>query len=164
MKIFISYSNDDLKLVKTYANFIKPHAEVKYWDKDKKPGDEVWPMIFQWIDESDIVLAIITDNTVSRAMSVGHEIGRAVTKGKRVIPFVAKGIPVSELGCLCSINYQEIDPENPQAAMNFLLEELAPLKEKKAINWDIILAIGGILLLLHAMSSDSEIYDEWDEY
>jgi hypothetical protein len=82
MKIFISYSTDDIRLVHKIATSLCSYSEVYYWAKDYIPGEEVWPTIFSWIDNSDLVIAVITDKTVSRAMSVGQEIGRAKTKNK----------------------------------------------------------------------------------
>ena len=75
MKIFISYSVDDTRMVGTIANHIGRHAEVYFWDKSKELGSEVWPLIFQWIDQADVVIAVITDNTVRRAMAFGQELG-----------------------------------------------------------------------------------------
>lgn len=113
MKIFLSYSTPDLDIVRKIATYIQKHATVLFWDKDKEPGKESWPTIFQWIDQSDLVLVVITGNTVKRAMAVGNEVGHAKAKSKTIIPLVAPEVPTSELGCLNSITYQPINPNNP---------------------------------------------------
>ena len=77
MRLFISYSTGDLEIVDQIADALRPHAEVFYWDKDKEPGKDTWQTIFRWIDSADLVIAVITDKTVARAMSVGQEIGHA---------------------------------------------------------------------------------------
>ena len=89
MKIFISYSTPDVFIVHNLAERIKPFAEVYYWAHSNLPGQEAWPSIFSWIDSSDLVIVLITDNTVRRAMAVGQELGRAKTQGRTIIPIVS---------------------------------------------------------------------------
>ena len=67
-------------------------------------------LLFGWIDISDFVIVVITDNTVRRAMAVGQEVGRAVTMKKTVIPLVAEGVPDSALGCLSGVTYSRLTP------------------------------------------------------
>ena len=111
MNVFISYSVTDTALVGTVATRIKDLAQVKYWDKSKEPGKEAWPTIFSWIDSADLVLVLITGNTLARAFSVGQEIGHAKKGRKQIIPVVAKGIPSAELGCLSGITFIDLDSE-----------------------------------------------------
>jgi len=113
MKLFISYSTDNLDLVKEIADALKGQVEVKYWEQDKEPGEDAWKTIFGWIDNSDLVVAVITDKTVSRAMSVGQEIGRAVAKHKTIIPTVSKGIPQTALGCIGGITKVTLEEDKP---------------------------------------------------
>lgn len=87
MRIFISYSAEDFSLVHKLAKAISSIAEVYYWDKDKVLGKDSWPTIFNWIDAADLVVVVITDSTVSRAMAVGQEVGRAKAKDKGVANF-----------------------------------------------------------------------------
>ena len=129
MRLFISYSTGDLKIVKQIADAMRPHAAVFYWDKDKEPGKAAWQTIFGWIDAADIVVAVITDKTVSRAMLVGQEIGRAKANRKMIIPLVARGIPDSDLGCLAGITYLRISKNTVPAA----IEELECIIEETKI-------------------------------
>lgn len=155
MKVFISYSTTDLSLVHSIAQHIQPHAQVFYWDKDKLPGAESWPAIFGWIDQADMVLVLITDNTVVRAMSVGQEVGHAKAKKKMVVPLVAPGVLDDELGCLKGIVYQRFDPSNPVPALQQVRGLVASRgkkieEEQKTALW----VIGGIAAFLWATSKE----------
>lgn len=153
MKVFISYSTDDIKLVHQIANYIKPHAEVFYWHNSKVPGQESWPSIFQWIDESDIVLAVITDKTVSRAMSVGQEIGHSKAKCKTIIPMVSPDVQNSDLGCLSGITYQPILRDNPGPALK-VIEKLIMGKKQRLEIQQSVLIFGGVLFLIWLASTN----------
>lgn len=150
MKIFISYSTSDLNLVNKIADQIRPFAEVFFWDKSKMPGEEVWPTIFSWIDNADLVMAIITGNTLSRAMAVGQEIGRAKAKGKHIVPLVSREVPSTELGFLSGITYQPVDPYNSDHAMQDI-KSLVMGKKKKIEDDQTLFAVGGIALLFLAL-------------
>jgi len=154
MNVFISYSADDLDLVNSIANQIKPHANVFYWDKNKQPGKEAWPTIYGWINQSDLVLAIITDNAVSRAMAVGQEIGRAKTLGKTVIPVVTPNVPSSELGCLSGTTYQKIDPENPGVALNAIRRAILEKKQSLETQKAMLFLAGGVMALFLLTSKE----------
>ncbi|MFZ5994790.1 MAG: toll/interleukin-1 receptor domain-containing protein [Thermodesulfobacteriota bacterium] len=152
MKVFISYSTDDISIVHTIAQHVRPHAEVFYWDKSKVPGQESWPIIFTWVDQADIVLALITGKTVSRAMSVGQEIGHAKAKGKTIIPIVSPEVPSSELGFLSGITYQPIERNNPGPALESVKRVILAKKQQIESN-QAFLIIGGILALLFITAS-----------
>lgn len=154
MKIFISYSTADLELVHNIASYIKPHAEVYYWHKSKIPGQEDWPTIFNWIENSNLVLAVITDKTVSRAMSVGQEIGHAKAKGKTIIPLVGPNVDSKELGFLSRIIYQPIQPNNPGPALQ-AIEKVILVKKQQIEKQQAIFLIGGIFALILLLSSES---------
>ena len=50
MKIFISYSTPDIKVVELFATVLSQFGEVKYWAENKELGEEAWKTIFSWID------------------------------------------------------------------------------------------------------------------
>lgn len=152
MKVFISYSTSDLNLVKQLVEYISQHAEVFYWDKTKVPGQETWPSIFEWIDKCDLVLAVITDTTVSRAMAVGQEIGRAKAMVKTIVPVVAPEVPSSELGFLSGINYQRIQRENPGPALQAIEKVVLNIKQQKEAQQTLLL-IGGVIALIWLASN-----------
>ncbi len=143
MSIFISYSTDSKDLVKRIANYLEPLGDVSYWDQNKIPGEKDWDLIFDWIDDSDIVLAVITDKTISRAMAVGQEIGYAQDQGKYIIPLIAYKVEESELGCLKGIIYQRFDKDNPGPALLAIESSIKSWKKKNLIkNIGIFLGIG----------------------
>ncbi len=149
MKVFISYSTNDFTLVSRIADHIRPHSEVLYWDNNKVPGKEAWPLIFSWIDKSDLVLVVITDNTISRAMSVGQEVGHAKAKQKMIIPIVTPNVSETDLGFLSGIIYQRIEHDNPgpalQAVERVILSKKHAIESQQAIF--LIFGVLGLILL-----------------
>jgi hypothetical protein len=129
MRIFISYSAPDITIVSVLADQLKMYGDVYYWDKDNSPGELAWEQIFSWIDNSDIVLVLITDATIARAMSVGQEVGKAKAGKKLIIPIVTSSVSINELGFLSDITFQEIDIKNPAPAI-FRIIELIDCKNK----------------------------------
>jgi len=99
------------------ANQIIIWGDVFYWNQNSIPGKVAWEQIYNWIDNSDIIIVLISDNNVVRAMSVGQEVGRAKALGKIIIPIVSNNVPSSELGFLSEIIYQPIEVSNPVPAM-----------------------------------------------
>jgi len=150
MKIFISYSTQDLGIVNLFANYLRPFGEVIYWSEDKILGKEAWDTIFSWIDSSDIVLVLITGNTVTRAMSVGQEVGRAKAKNKNIIPIVSSSVPINELGFLSGTTFQAIDVFNPLPAIIEIAKaiEKHSIAQKQNQNAALILAVIAFFLLL----------------
>lgn len=153
MKVFISYSTPDLELVYKIAQYIKPHGEVFFWDKGKIPGQESWPTIFSWIDQADLVLAVITEKTLTRAMPVGQEIGRAQKGGKIIIPLVGPDVDSKDLGCLNGITFQRIHPGNPVPALQ-TIEQLAVARKQKVEQDQAIIIVGLIALLFVVFASE----------
>ncbi len=152
MKIFISYSVEDTELVLKIARVLEPHASVTYWQKSHEPGKEVWPTIFRWIDSADLVLAVITDKTVARAMSVGQEIGRARAKNKMILPLIAEGVAANQIGFLSGITYEEISRENPGPALESVKERITKLKMSKKAKNDLMVILLGSLAAIWILS------------
>lgn len=101
--IFISYGDSDLKTVRMMHKSLKSIVRVDFWDKSKRPGKANWKQIFNWIKRSDLVLALVTEKTVSKSMSVGQEIGYAKAIGVDVVPIVQSLKLVTELGSLSGV-------------------------------------------------------------
>jgi len=149
MKVFISYSVADVDLLRHVADAIRAGGdEPLCWDTSRTPGQEVWASIFQWIDASELVVVIITDQTVKRAMAVGQEVGRARTKGKPIVPLVAAGVAPGDLGCLNGVIYQQISRENPGLALRAVQRVIHGMKLKKAEEQKQLLMLGGFVGLL----------------
>lgn len=120
LELFISYSVDDANVVEGVVTHLKPHANARYWQQDKEPGRDAWQTIHGWIDRADLVVVILTGNTLARAISVGNEVGYARKAGKIIIPLVATEVPPSSLGCLNGITYIALDPSRPDGAIREL--------------------------------------------
>lgn len=155
MKVFISYSTDDLSLVKQIADQIKPLAEVFYWANTQIPGEHAWNQIYGWIDQADAVIAVVTDKTVSRGISVGQEVGRAIAKQRTVIPLVGADVPVTELGCLHELTHVRLNQNDPNAAFQAISQHIA--NRAAAIQsqnfWAIVL---GVILVVWMMSKSKQ--------
>jgi len=130
MKVFISYSTHDTELVKEVADSVKSKTELFYWEEAHRPGDEAWPRIFSWIDESDLVLVVITDSTLKRAFSVGQEVGHARKAGKRIIPLVSSEVDLKDLGFLSGITFIPLDVRDPAKGIESLQKELERLENE----------------------------------
>jgi hypothetical protein len=148
MRIFISYSNPDLTIVRTLGDQLNIFGDVFYWNQSNVPGMVAWEQIYNWIDNSDIVLVLITGNTVTRAMSVGQEVGRAKAMGKYIIPIVSAGVSPLELGFLSGVTYQPIDVLNPLPAISRIIEVVSGYYENIQQNKRIALGLVCIAVLL----------------
>lgn len=145
MKIFISYSTKDFNLVSEIENYLEKHAEIFYWKKDKILGKEAWDTIFNWIDRADLVLSVITGNTVSRAMAVGQEIGHAKAKHKTIVPIIGAEVPVDELGFLNGTTYEKIDRNNPGMAIQAVEKAIIQIKqETEQRNKSLLFLLGAV--------------------
>jgi hypothetical protein len=163
MRLFISYSTGDLEIVNQIADALRPHTEVFYWDKDKEPGTVAWQTIFGWIDTADMVLAVITDETVKRGISVGQEIGRAITKGKNIVPLVSGEVPSSELGCLHGVTYIPLRAGRLDEALQSIRKSILATKQRKEEQKRSLLWLGGIAAFLYLASSGG-IGDDEDDF
>jgi hypothetical protein len=117
MRIFISYSNPNLNIVKTLADRLAIYGDVYYWKGNGAPDDLAWEQIYNWIDNSDIVITFITDCTVVRAEAVSREIDRARAKNKYIFPLVSSAISKGELNFLTETSYQPVVTTNPLPAI-----------------------------------------------
>jgi hypothetical protein len=152
MEIFISYSTPDLDLVQKVGKAIESSCVVRYWDKDKSLGEDAWATIFKWIDSSDLVITIITGSTVSRAMAIGQEIGRAKARGKLIIPLVDKDVPKTELGCLDGVTYEPFSRENIDHAVQRVKHSVEELRHRK--DRQVAFLILGLIIGLVFLSSE----------
>jgi len=148
VQVFISYSTKDLELVREIAHTLEHRATVKFWYQDKVPGTEAWTTIHKWIDDSQLVFVVLTDNAISRGISVGQEVGRAKAQGKVIVPLVAPGVPSSELGCLHGVTYIRLaDPTSDefQEQVDEAIEEFRRRQVKAGWTIAAMFAVLGIL-------------------
>lgn len=149
MKIFISYSAKDTHRVRVIADKLKSDsgAEVHWWEDSQRPGKVAWGQIFQWIEDADLVIVVISGSVLRRALAVGNEIGCAKAKGKVIIPLVwespslwAKlfrkfgarvGIGTDDLGCIGDLVHIRINEKKPEDGFKKLAEELRRIAVQK---------------------------------
>ncbi len=125
MNIFISYSGQDTDLVKAIADAIDDAGhEVWWWDERNVPGKQSWEEIFSWIDEADLVLAVITDNAISRAMAMGNEIGYAIASDKTIIPIVKHSVRQEDIGCLIGMTYVPLVEHDMESSIDEVLRSI----------------------------------------
>ena len=148
MNIFISYSVTDTTSVAKIANHLRSHGNVRYWAESREPGKDAWDTIFGWIDQADLVFVMVSGATLKRAMSVGQEVGRAVSKNRLIVPLVEKGISSSELGCLHGLTYIPLDVTNPDAVLEQARQAVERRKIEKENQARALLAIGAIVALV----------------
>ena len=150
MRIFISYSSPDINIVSVLADQLRMYGDIYYWDKDKTPGELAWEQIYSWIDNSDIVLVLVTDATIARSMSVGQEVGRAKAGNKLIIPIVSSSVANNGLGFLSEITFQEIDITNPAPAIYKIIELIDCKNKEEYQKLSLVLvAIGFFIWLLN---------------
>lgn len=125
MNVFISYSAQDTGIVKEIAEAVSDcNDEVSWWQESRRPGKDAWPLIFEWVEEADLVLAVITDKTIHRAMAVGNEIGYAKAKGITVIPILGEGVEADSLGCLIGLTHIRLRKGRLEDSINEVLDAL----------------------------------------
>jgi hypothetical protein len=148
MRVFISYSGKDLDLVEFLASSLGPKVGVDYWDASRSLGLPDWGQIHNWIEEADLVIVLITDATVQRAMAVGNEVGHAKAHNKPIIPLVASTIDPTDLGCLGGVTYQRFSGETFQQAVQLVAQEVEQRRKQGAIEgWAIVGALAGLAWL-----------------
>lgn len=153
MNVFISYSVEDIELVRQVTNRLRDSVDnILWWDERKDLGEDSWSTINKWVDQSEIVLAIITDHGIHRGMAIGNEIGYAKAKDKIIIPLIGPKVESKDLGCLHGVTYQRIDRDNPDAAIFVVKKKIEEIKEKKIKDLQIrvgfLLAVGAIIGIL----------------
>jgi len=166
VKVFISYSAKDTHRVRIIADKLKKDscAEVHWWEDSQRPGKAAWGQIFQWIEDADLVVVVISGSVLRRALAVGNEIGCAKAKGKVIIPLVwespslwakllrnlgAKvGIGTDDLGCIGDLVHIRINERNPEDGFQRLNEELRLIAaQKDEETRKALLALAGIIAL-----------------
>ncbi len=110
VKAFVSYSHADLEYLKTLKNALSPLIrlnKLQVWDdKNIEAGDEWEKVIFQQLEEADIVLCLVSADFVASDFCYKKEFGAALEahrKGdKTIVPVMLRktdwsGLPLSEI-------------------------------------------------------------------
>jgi hypothetical protein len=150
-KVFISHSTRDQGLVIALTNLLsKFEIEVSVAEWYLEPGERLDKKVFEQIDKSDCVVALLTRNGI-RSNWVQQEIGYSLDK-KLVIPIVEKGIDQKDLAALKGKEYIEYDSHQYQQDLIKLSTYVKSLKLKKEEREKVLLVLGGLLAFLLLLS------------
>lgn len=101
MILFISYAQRDLPLAQQLAaRLSQGGVKVRYWEQDKVPSKPAWQTIQGWIDESTIVVPILTQEGGISSPAVNQEVGYAVRAGKRIAAIVGPQVAQASLAMI----------------------------------------------------------------
>jgi len=141
MKIFISHSTKDLKIVEEFKKLVEARGIEAYVAvKDVRPGDVLWDKIERNIKTSNCLVAIMTRyGSLSRTLE--NELGVAKVNKIRIMPIVEEG--VNPKGVLEGIEYVKLDKDHPARTLENVASYLGRLKKEKEAESNFI----GILLL-----------------
>ncbi|MFC1786843.1 toll/interleukin-1 receptor domain-containing protein [Halobacteriota archaeon] len=137
-KVFISHSTKDMDIVHELCislEFVEIEPYVSEYDPE--PGEELSQKIKNNIDDSEYVVALLTDDGI-RSQWVNHEIGYADKAGKKIIPIVEEGVKVS--GFLKSKEYIRFNRSAPSEAFDIIMSRLQNLKIGKKKKKYVVLA------------------------
>lgn len=148
MKVFISHSTEDIKLVEDFVNILRLKGiDVYVAFSDVQAGSDLWKKLESNIKNSNYVLAILTQDGL-RSEMVNQEVATANAFNIPVVPIVEKGVNLK--GVLTGKEYIEFDKENPRLAYQHAERYLGQLKEqieKKKFIGKLVLAGLGLWLL-----------------
>ncbi len=148
MQIFVSYRATDLPIVQGLERHLADF-DLDYWDHSSIPGKPDWDSIEQWIGDADVVVLVVTADTLAQAISVGQEVGIARAQEKVIIPLVAHDISPSRLGFLKGTTALRFDPDSPEAAFERLADVLSEIRRGNRLEGLLVggLAVAGLAWL-----------------
>lgn len=141
MNGFVSYRSIDLPIVEALEEYLEQEIDLDYWDASNVPGDPDWESIEDWIQEADLVIVVVTSNSIEQSISVGQEVGIARANDKIIIPLVAKDVSPSRLGFLKGTTAVRFDPADPTPAFDRLAEVIIEIHRG---NWRDGLILAGL--------------------
>ncbi len=130
-KAFLSHSSGDAELVRVLQESVSGLGiEVYLAEHDVRPGFQLGQKVQQEIEHSDAVIVLLTTAGADSAY-VQQEIGYALKTRSPVIPLVERGLTPNKLAMLNGKEYIELDPKNPQQALEKASVYLQRLKGRK---------------------------------
>jgi hypothetical protein len=123
-KIFISYSHTDSDWAQEFAKSLNRRG-IKVWldQSEVKFGDSLRDAIEKGLRESDLIVALINNESVKRP-SLFFELGAALGMGKRIVGVVPKGFDASQLPQSLRLR-RYIVKESPETTADMLVSEAA---------------------------------------
>jgi len=145
LKIFISHSTKDHKLVMALEGYLKSKGILVYIaEKDCQVGRYLSNKIIENIEKSDYFLVLYT-NRGKESGFVNQEIGYWIKAHGFInfIPLVEKGIKPE--GFLSGREYFEFDPKNQNIGLNNTINYLEQKKEENEIElfgYNMVIGLG----------------------
>jgi hypothetical protein len=121
--IFVIHSFEDLSLVKKIRDNLKVHSNIRFMVAEwkKRLGEPLGDKIIEFMQSCQVVLVLWSHN-LEKSVLANQEIGYAVALGKRIFPFVARGMIPK--GFLQGTEYIEYDPFDVEKDIEILVEEI----------------------------------------
>ena len=147
LKIFISHSTKDRKLVNELANYLNENQISPYIaERDYKIGKPLSQKIIDNIETSDFFLVLYTFHGKESGF-VNQEVGYWIKAHSfnNFIPLVESGVKTE--GFLSGLEYIEYDKENPTIGINNTINYLNEMKKVKEIDYSGLNVIIGLGIL-----------------
>lgn len=124
MKIFISFAEEGIKYAEDLNNKLIADYETFLSKKDINAGDLLWLKIGENMNESDVIVFIITEsseNSSSQPKEVSLGIG---LKEKHIIPFIKDGIELSKFVILRAFSFERFSDSDADSKFESFLSKL----------------------------------------
>ena len=150
LKIFISYSTNDIEKIKPILDNLSTIQDTKIFFADKTidPGDNINQVIIDNIKKCDIFIVFYSESAV-KSNYVQQEIGVSKSNNKIIIPILLDS--TKPTGMLAEVNYLNFrDPSKQLSEMNrlytFIIQNVESKKKGQMLKTLGLLAIGYLLL------------------
>jgi hypothetical protein len=127
ISVFLSHSMQDGPHVAQVQRQLEALG-IKVWlaEHDLRPGTSILDKIESVLPTCDVVVFLITTNSVNSAY-VQQEVGMARTHRKPMVPLVEKRVDKSRLGLLGELEWIELDLDAPSEAFAKVTQVLQAL-------------------------------------
>ena len=152
IKVFISHSTKDIRLVTTLVKYLKAYGIEAYLaERDYQPGTQLTLKIMRNIDLSDYFLIVYTingDDSIYVQQEIGYWLGKR--GNNKLIPFVERGI--NPKAFLRDVEYIEFDPLNPNIGIdnviNYINQQIKMRRDQLIFDVSVGLGIVGFISLV----------------
>lgn len=154
-QVFLSHSYKDQETVAAIHDQLVGSG-INVWTSEQhpEPGRQLSDKILEAIRQSDALVVLLTEAS-SVSQYVQQEIGAALLAKKSVLPLATFDVPPERLGMLAGLEYVRVDLHNPSAGIAVLSGNLQKRRDsKQQQELAIALMLVGLLLLM-ALSADS---------
>jgi hypothetical protein len=115
-RVFISYPIEMKEVVKQYASSINKLGYKVWFDENEiKPGEPIWVNIINAINDSDIILAFISEKGSTSTL---REINEAKLRGIPIIPIKKEFVSLPE--SIKDLKYIELNDNSEEALAEVL--------------------------------------------